>query len=112
VDVYFDPTEMPTLNHPWGAIAPAGATWGVTTNIGAGDSLTLTSGGAYYRADLSSSNFPDGAKVYGYVDSVNFSSAYGNVWESDEGNNLWPVSGSAGVQAAGGGASTPGLPGR
>jgi len=51
--------------------------------------------------------------VYGLVDSINYATDYGNVWESDEGNNLWPASGSAGVQTAGGGgASTPGLPQR
>jgi len=113
VDVYFNPTQTPTLNHPWQTIAPAGATWGVTADLAPGDTLTLTSGGAYYRADLSSGSFPDGATVYGYVDSVNHNTTFGNVWESNEANNLWPAAGSAGVQAvSGGGASTSGLPRR
>ena len=114
VDVYFNPDDEPALNDRWDSIgSDAGAVWGVTANIGAGDSLTLTVGDAYYRADLSSSTFPGGAKVYGLVDSVNHNTNYGNVEESNEGNNLWPDSGPVGVQAAGGGGvSMPGLPNR
>ena len=113
VDVYFNPTGTPTLNQPWDSIAAAGAVWGVTANIGAGDSLTLTVGDAWYVPDWSSDTFPDKADVYGLVDSVNYGSTYGNVWESNEANNLWPGSGSTGVQtASGGGVTTSGLPGR
>ncbi len=57
-----------------------------------GDSLTLTVGDVYYDAKFSSANFPDGARVYGYVDSINYDATYGNVWELDETNNLWPDS--------------------
>jgi len=89
-------------------------TWGVTKNLAPDEELTLTVGDQYYDADESSSSFPDGATVYGLVDSVNHTTSYGNVWESNEANNLWPAAGSAGVQAAGssGGTSTPGLPSR
>jgi hypothetical protein len=112
VDVYFNPTETPTLNKEWETIAPAGAVWGVTDDIPAGGSLTLTVGDRYYRADESSATFPDGAKVYAYVDSVNYDTTYGNVQEHNEADNLYPAAGSAGVQAAGGGTTTPGLPER
>ena len=87
--------------------------WGVTANIPAGGSLTLTVGDAYYDAGKSSAGFPDGAEVYGYVDSVNYDTTYGNVQEHNEADNLWPVIGSVGVRAAdSGGATTSGLPGR
>ncbi len=114
LDVYFNPARIPVLNEEWEDVdSDAGAVWGVTAPIPAGDSLTLTLGGAYFDPSQSSNSFPDGAKVYGYVDSINYATSYGNVWESNENNNLWPGSGSAGVQAASGsGASTPGLPGR
>jgi len=113
VDVYFNPSSEPQLNQRWYDIATAGAAWGVTKNLAPDEELTLTVGDQYYDADESSSSFPDGAAVYGYVDSINYATTYGNVWESNEANNLWPGSGSAGVQAAGGsGASTPGLPER
>lgn len=113
VDVYFNPASIPHLNQPWNTIAPAGAVWGVTTAIPAGGSLTLTVGDAWYFPQYSSRSFPTGAAVYGYVDSVNYATSYGNVAESNEANNLWPASGSTGVQAADSiGASTPGLPGR
>ncbi len=114
VDVYFNPDHEPILNDRWDRIgSDAGAVWGVTANIGAGDSLTLTVGDDYYWPSESSNTFPDGATVYGYVDSINYNTTYGNVEESNEANNLWPTSGSAGVQAAGGGgSSTAGLPAR
>jgi hypothetical protein len=55
-----------------------------------GGTLTLTIGDAYYFASQSSPlPFPTGAQVYGFVDSVNYSTTYGNVQESNEGNNLF-----------------------
>ncbi len=88
VDVYFNPTQTPTLNKPWDTIAPAGATWGVTQPLTAGQVLALTVGGTYYDASESSSSFPSDANVYAYVDSVNYATTYGAVEESNENNNL------------------------
>jgi len=96
VDVYFDPAETPTLNQPWHTIAPAGATWGVTAIIPAGGTLDLTTGGDYYYPQYSSGSFPADVNVYGYVDSINFATRYGNVWESNEGNNVFGPALSAG----------------
>ncbi len=113
VDVYFNPAETPSLNREWETIAPTGAVWGVTDDIPAGGSLTLTTGDRYYRADESSESFPDGAEVYAYVDSVNYDTTYGNVQEHNEADNLYPATDSMGVRAAsGGGATSSGLPTR
>jgi hypothetical protein len=101
VDVYFNPTQPPGLNKPWPLLAPAGAAWGVTTDIPVGDSLTLTVGDAYYFPQYSSAGFPADVPVYGYVDSVNYATGYGAVWESDEGNNLFgPIDATAGSDGA------------
>jgi hypothetical protein len=90
VDVYFNPNPAPPhLNQPWDTIAEAGAVWGVTKTLNPGESLILTSGGPYYFADKSSASFPARAQVYGFVDSINFSTTYGNVQESNEGNNVF-----------------------
>ena len=78
-------------------------------------SLILTVGDEYYDADESSDTFPDGAAVSGLVDSINYATSYGNVWESNEANNLWPDSGLAGVMrraSNSSGLATPGLPER
>ncbi len=102
VDVYFNPIQTPGLNQPWDTIAPAGVVWGVTATIPAGDSLTLTVGDAYYAAKWSSTPpFPTGVQVYAFVDSINYDTNYGNVWEIDEGNNLSnpPVTSTAGAAA-------------
>jgi hypothetical protein len=97
VDVYFNPNPAPPhLNQPWDTIAEAGAVWGVTKTLAPGESLILTSGGPYYVASESSPSFPAGAQVYGFVDSINFSTTYGNVQESNEDNNVFgPVVSSA-----------------
>jgi hypothetical protein len=116
VNVVFNPKPAPpTLNHTWQSIAPYGADWGVTQSLAPGESLTLTSGGPYY--DDGSHAFPAGARVYAYVDSVNYDTTYGNVRESNEANNVFgPVVSTAGTQAAGAvqtDATSPrGLPGR
>jgi hypothetical protein len=88
VDVYFNPTQTPTVNKPWKTIAPAGAVWGVTKSLVPGETLTLMVGGAYYDAGRSSASFPANAQVYAYVDSINHATSYGNVRESHEANNL------------------------
>ncbi len=89
VDVYFNPTQTPEVNLPWEIIAPAGAVWGVTEPLAPGESLTLISGGEFYFTEYSSPlPFPEGARVYAYVDSVNPATDYGAIHESNEGNNL------------------------
>jgi hypothetical protein len=116
LDVYFNPSQTPVVNRPWDTIAPAGAVWGVTRALNPGESLTLTSGGAYYSASHSSASFPAGAQLYALVDSINFSTTYGNVREDNESNNLFgPVVSTAGSQAQAAGESEPapaGLPKR
>jgi hypothetical protein len=99
VDVYFNPTETPGVNKPWDTIASHGAVWGVTAPIPAGGSLTLTTDGDYYFPEYSSTPpLPVGANVYALVDSVDFSTTYGAVPESNEDNNLFgPVTSTAGV---------------
>jgi hypothetical protein len=91
VDVYFDPDQTPAVNIPWDAIASHGVVWGVTTPIPAGGSLTLTNNinNPYYFPGYSSAPpLPIGAEVYALVDSINYSTTYGAVQESNEGNNL------------------------
>ncbi|MFB0536776.1 MAG: hypothetical protein ACETWR_17560 [Anaerolineae bacterium] len=99
VDVYFDPSETPSLNHPWNTIADHGVVWGVTTAIPVGGSLVLTTDASdpYYVPDYSSTPpLPVGAEVWALVDSVDPSTTYGAVQESDEGNNLYgPVTSTA-----------------
>ncbi len=98
VDVYFNPTQTPSLNKPWDTIASKGAIWGVTKSLAPGEVVTLVVGGTYYRTDKSSSTFISEAKVYGYVDSVNYATTYGAVLELDESNNLsGPVTSMAGA---------------
>ncbi len=102
VDVYFNPTPAPPpLNRTWQSIAQAGAHWGVTDPLAPGETLTLTLGGPYYGG--SSSTFPAGAQVYAYVDCINYATSYGNVQESNEGNNVFGpvVSTAAGSLPAG-----------
>lgn len=65
VDVYYNPTRTPGLNNPWPMIAPAGAVWGVTKSLTAGESLTLTVGDPYYFPQYSNAGFPIGTQVYG-----------------------------------------------
>jgi Zn-dependent metalloprotease len=103
VDVYFNPTETPGVNKPWDTIASYGVVWGVTASIPADGSLTLTTGGDYYFPQYSSTPpLPVGADVYALVDSINHSTTYGNVLESNEDNNLLgPVTSTAGVAGEG-----------
>ncbi len=92
VDVSFDPsTRPPRLNQPWPTIAAHGIAWGVTKSLAAGERLTLVSSGSdpYYWGPATSSAppYPAKAKAYVYVDSVDYSTTWGAVLESDEGNN-------------------------
>jgi hypothetical protein len=89
VDVYFNPVQVPALNIPWPTIADHGQVWGVTADLPPGAGLTLTTGGSYFAPEYSSPlPLPAGAAVFGLVDSINFSTDYGNVLEVDEDNNL------------------------
>ncbi len=93
VDVYFNPSQRPIYNQQWEQIAPAGVVWGVNgAGLGQlvpGGTLTLVSGGDYYAAAESSAlPFPGGAQVYAQVDSVNPTTTYGAVQESNEANNI------------------------
>ncbi len=87
---------------------------GVTASLEPGESLTLTIGGPYYAGG--SSSFPAGMQVYAYADSINYATSYGNVKESNEGNNVFgPVvstAASAAVSAVEAEATPEGLPGR
>jgi hypothetical protein len=92
IDVYFNPTSTPVVNKRWPDIASRGAVWGIqgaALPLDPGESLTLTTGDAYYFPQFSSSPpLPVGANVFALVDSVDFSTTYGVVQESNEGNNL------------------------
>ncbi len=103
IDVYFDPSSIPTLNQPWDTIASHGLVWGVTAPLPAGESLTLISGGLYFFPELSSAvPLPVGVEVYGLVDSINFATNFGAVDESNEANNLFGL-----VTSMDGGGVTP-----
>ena len=86
------PRVTPSLNHPWDTIADHRVMWGVTITIAAGTSLVLTTDASdsYYfpPPDSSAPPLPVEADVYALVDSVDYSTTYGVVQESDEGNNL------------------------
>jgi hypothetical protein len=122
VDVYFNPSVTPSLNKRWQDIAPRGVVWGVTgaglSQLTPGGTLTLTTGGPFYFPNFSSpSPWPVGASVFAQVDSINFSTAYGAVQESNEGNNVFGPVVSTAVDSplTGETAETPswqGLPGR
>ncbi|MEM7033239.1 MAG: choice-of-anchor Q domain-containing protein [Chloroflexota bacterium] len=87
VDVYFNPNQIPTLNQPWQKIAEAGAHWGVTTRLAPNERLTLIIDGPYF-VNKSQGAFPISSQVYGYVDSININTTYGNILEGNEENNL------------------------
>ncbi|GAB4410284.1 MAG: hypothetical protein Fur0044_03990 [Anaerolineae bacterium] len=93
VDVYFNPTSTPTVNKRWQDIASRGQVWGIQgvgLPLDPGESLTLTSGDAFYFPQFSSAPpLPVGANVFGLVDSVDFSTTFGAVRESNEANNLF-----------------------
>jgi hypothetical protein len=122
VDVYFNPSVPPGINQPWQTIAAHGQVWGVTgtglSQLTPGGTLTLTRGDAFYFPQYSSTPpLPVGANVYGLVDSVDFSTSFGGVQESNEANNRFgPVvsTAAAGVPSTGQAAapSPGGLPAR
>jgi hypothetical protein len=115
VDVYFNPSVTPGLNQPWPGIASHGAVWGVQGSalpLDPGDTLTLTSGDAFYFPALSSAPpLPVGANVFALADSVNFGTSYGAIQESDEGNNLFgPVISTAASEPPAAGQAEPPSP--
>ena len=110
-----DGTRLSTLPLPPKLLPVGDPPRGVRQNL-ALESLTLTSGGAYYFPNFSSPSFPGGAQVYVYVDSINYATIYGNVQESNEGNNVFgPVVSTTDGQLHSAASSLPsreGLPGR
>ena len=104
VDLYINPSEVPSLNKTWQEISSHGAAWGVTKTLSPGESLTLTLNDIYF--DASQSNIlpiPGGnPMIYVLVDAVNRSTTFGAVDELDETNNLASTIGptSAGLSAA------------
>jgi hypothetical protein len=122
VDVYFNPSQTPTVNQRWDSIASHGVVWGVTTTIAPGESLIMTNNVSdpyYFPSYSSAPPLPGRAAVYVLVDSIKYETSYGAVEESDEGNNLYgPVTSTAAMgQPAptpwqGSSPSTEGLPAR
>jgi hypothetical protein len=90
VDLYIDPNPPPThVNQTWSMLSDQGLVWGVTADLQPGDILTLTVGGAYYYAPLSSVMWPvpPGTPVYVQVDSAGqgeWTESYGGVLENHE----------------------------
>jgi len=86
VDLYVDPTEEPQeVNQTWNILGAQGGAWGVTVPIQPSESLTLTVGDEFYRADYSHLSWPlpVAATVYAQVDSAG-DPAYGGVLEDHE----------------------------
>jgi len=90
VDLYLNPSPAPThVNQTWQMLGAQGMAWGVTTPalpLAAGQAITLTTGGDYYRTDQSafSAPIPAGTQVYVQVDSANTNTTYGAVRETHE----------------------------
>jgi len=90
VDLYLNPSSAPTrVNQTWQMLGAQGMAWGVTTPalpLAAGQAITLTTYGDYYRTDLSafSAPLPVGTQVYVQVDSANTNTTYGAVRETHE----------------------------
>ncbi len=90
VDLYLNPGSAPThVNQTWQMLGAQGMAWGVTTPalpLAAGQAITLTTYGDYYRPDQSSFTAPiaAGTQVYVQVDSANTNTTYGAVRETHE----------------------------
>ena len=96
VDFYIDPTTPPTAaNQPWnrscGATqCPYGIAWYISSTVGPGQSITVTStAGSYFAKNTIWPGFFVGGthNLYLYVDSWNPTVASGAVAESNETNN-------------------------
>ena len=88
VDVYIAPDTPPTaVDDRWDTAGDRGVAWGVTENLAAGASLTLTLSSSYYDETRSSfsGNVGEGTAVYAHVDVVSHEdSNYGAVRETHE----------------------------
>ena len=87
VDVYVDPDPAPTAaNQVWPEVAEEGLVWGVTADVAAGESITLTVDGPHYAPSYSrfAGNLAAVTPVYAQVDSVNMATDYGAVRERHE----------------------------
>ena len=92
VDAYFNPTEIPMLNVPWSAIASQGVVWGIDDAqlpLNPGETRVLTLANAVQNNGYTSPPpYPVDVPVYVFVDSIDLSTTYGAVLETDESNNL------------------------
>lgn len=92
VDLYIDPNKEPAVNEPWNVIAPQGVVWGVDgadLPINPGESRVLTLSNAESGVTLTSPPpYPAGAAVYVLVDSIDTSTPFGAIQETNEDNNL------------------------
>ncbi len=87
VDVYIDPTSVPTaINQTWSDLGEEGLVWGVTSQITKGNTLALTVGDGSFQDDLSQATWPlaPGTPVYAQVDSWCVDTTYGAVLEDHE----------------------------
>ncbi|MEO7911224.1 MAG: Ig-like domain-containing protein [Roseiflexaceae bacterium] len=90
VDAYINPTSAPVrANQLWNAVGSRGATWvvlGSALPLEPGETLTLTVGDSYYRANLSNPGgaIAAGSSLYAQVDSFNANSNNGAVLETHE----------------------------
>ncbi|MBM7845056.1 isopeptide-forming domain-containing fimbrial protein [Herpetosiphon giganteus] len=90
VDAYINPTQAPTaVNQPWNSLGNFGMAWAIPTNAPAlapNASLTLISGGQYYRSDLSfvpAGQLNAGSRIYAQADSYGLTN-YGAILETHE----------------------------
>ncbi len=93
VDFYINPARTPVVNLRWNDVcgmSPCyGLAWYVSGGLGAGQSVTLTSGGAPSDYSIWPGHFASGTTdLYLYVDSWNPTVSTGGVAESNENNNL------------------------
>ncbi len=116
VDLYINPAGTPTVNQRWNdlcSLSPCyGLAWYVSSGLGAGQSVTLTSDSGSYAADFTlwPGYFTSGTTDLSlYVDSWNPGVSSGGILEIDESNNSFTLSG--GVTVTGlGTLQTEGLP--
>ncbi|GAA5526302.1 hypothetical protein Hgul01_00074 [Herpetosiphon gulosus] len=90
VDAYINPAQAPTaVNQPWNSIGLFGMAWAIPTNapvLAPNATLTLISGGQYYRSDLSfvpPGQLSAGSRIYAQADSFGLTS-YGAILETHE----------------------------
>jgi len=116
VDVYIDPDPPPTgVNQIWPDLSDQGLVWGIEGTppfLNPGESLTLTIGSQYYFGPPFSNFSPPlepGTPVYAQVDSFNLATNFGNVPETNEGNNITgtvSIAGASGLSSASQGAGS------